>query len=632
MPPRRSLYQTRFEKSKSVATNKPRQNDTTTSWYSNSIRHPETIGIMTVCKFFQQGNCRFGNNCRFEHPRDGGSSQSPFGGGGNRFSALSGGQQGAFGGSKQSDQPEYAGLNEETIRKDLQNELPQWIFSCYGPGKDAPDNLFGGYPREQQPEELRIHFMKGQAAGEAEAAMNEIMQLHQVARQQIEHTLSNVPAAIQHVRDGINRHPNRHDICKQGTAGNTGTTFGQPASNAFQSSQPASNPFGATAQPAAGGFGQPAALGQKPNPFGAPAFGQPAQPAATPSPFGQPAAPSAFGQPASLGASNPFGKPASSGFGQPSALGGGNKVFGQAAAPAFGQSGFGQTTQAPSAFGQPAALGATPSPFAAATAAANTAQQNPSPFGQPAQNPSPFGAPAPPAANGFRQPAATPSPFGAPAAAPASNPFGAASQPAQNTPSPFGQPAAPAANPFGQPAPAAAAPSPFGAPAAPTATPSPFGAPAATTAAPSAFGQPVTAPAPSPFGGTTATAPQPTPQQGVGPYGPGATRSHPPLSSYASKNPDNTLGMFKGRPVMYEVVKSQGEKPIPVIRGFDGSIQKIWNPNGAPNYTAETEAEPEKYNDPTVQRQWMMFVETGRFENGIMPEVPPKREFCVWDF
>lgn len=70
------------------------------------------------------------------------------------------------------DQPEYAGLNEETIRKDLQNELPQWIFSCYGPGKDAPDNLFGGYPREQQPEELRIHFMKGQAAGEAEAAVS----------------------------------------------------------------------------------------------------------------------------------------------------------------------------------------------------------------------------------------------------------------------------------------------------------------------------------------------------------------------------------------------------------------------------------------------------------------------------
>ncbi|KAK0666638.1 hypothetical protein QBC41DRAFT_325463 [Cercophora samala] len=589
---------------------------------------------MVVCRYFQQGNCRFGNNCKFEHPRDGGSNQSPFGGGGNRFSALSGGQQSAFGGSKQPDQPDYPGLNEETIRKDLVNELPQWIFSCYGPGKDAPDNLFGGYPREQQPEELRIHFMKGQAAGEAEAAMNEIMQLHQVARQQIDHTLSNIPAAIQHVRDGINRHPNRHDVCKQGTLASSGSAFGNPAPNAFQSaSQSAPNPFGAPAQPVGGGgFGQPAALGQKPNPFGAPAFGQPAQPATNPSPFGQPAAPSAFGQPAApsafgqpaaLGASNPFGKPAGGGFGQPSALGGGNKVFGQAATPAFGQSGFGHTTAAPasSAFGQPAALGTASSSFAAAAASAHNA------------HPSPFGAPAAPAANPFGAPATTTSPFGAPpaAAAPAGNPFG--------------QPAPPAANPFGTAAPPAAAPSAFGGLAPTTAAPNPFGAPTATTAAPSAFGHPATAPAPSafggatatapapsPFGGVTATAPQPTPPQGQGPYGPGATRSHPPLSSYAARNPDNTLSMFKGKPVMYQVVKGQGENPIPVLRGFDGSIHKIWNPNGAPRYTTETEAEPEKYNDPVVQRQWVHFVETGRFEGGIMPEVPPKREFCVWDF
>ncbi|KAK4173531.1 hypothetical protein QBC36DRAFT_335628 [Triangularia setosa] len=627
--PRCCLSQTRFCEAPSA-----------TNDHGGTARHDTavvsatlTVDKMVVCKFFQQGNCRYGNNCKFEHPRDGNSGQqSPFGGG-NRFSALSGGQQSAFGGSKQSDQPEYPGLNEETIRKDLQNELPQWIFSCYGPGKDAPDNLFGGYPREQQPEEIRIHFMKGQLAGEADAALNEIMQLHTVARQQIDHTLSNIPAAIQHVRDGINRHPNRHDVCKQGTPANSGLVFGQPAANPFQSAvQPASSPFGAPAQPpAAGGFGQPAALGQKPSPFGAPAFGQPAQSAANPSPFGQqagpsafgqPAAPSAFGQSAALGASaNPFGKPAGA-FGQPSALGGGSKVFGQAAAPAFGQSGFGQTTQAPSAFGQSAALGATQSPFAAA--AANNTQQNASPFGQPqqpAQNPSPFGQQPTPTANPFGQPATNPSPFGAPqpAAAPALNPFGQAQQPAQNTPSPFGQPAAPAANLFGQPA-------------QPAAAPSPFGQPAATTAAPSPFGQTSSAPALSPFGGATATATQPTPQQGQGPYGPGATRSHPPLSSYASKNPDGTLRMFKGKPVMYEVVKTQGEKPIPVIKSFDGSIQKIWNPNGAPNYTTETEAEPEKYNDPTVQSQWVKFVETGKFDMGIMPEVPPKREFCVWDF
>lgn len=45
------------------------------------------------------------------------------------------------------------------------NELPTWILSCYGPGKDAPEQLFGGYPREQSFEEIRLHFMQGAMAG-----------------------------------------------------------------------------------------------------------------------------------------------------------------------------------------------------------------------------------------------------------------------------------------------------------------------------------------------------------------------------------------------------------------------------------------------------------------------------------
>lgn len=89
--------------------------------------------------------------------------------------------------------------------------------------------------------------------------------------------------------------------------------------------------------------------------------------------------------------------------------------------------------------------------------------------------------------------------------------------------------------------------------------------------------------------------------------------------------------MFKGKPVTYETPKAGGN-PIPVVRNFDGSITKIWMPNGPPKYTKDTEAEPEKYEDPGVQQQWKAFLETGRFADGIMPEVPPKREFCVWDF
>jgi nucleoporin NUP42 len=89
--------------------------------------------------------------------------------------------------------------------------------------------------------------------------------------------------------------------------------------------------------------------------------------------------------------------------------------------------------------------------------------------------------------------------------------------------------------------------------------------------------------------------------------------------------------MFKGKPVAYEEPRNGG-KPVPVVRNFDGTSVRIWMPNGAPPYTTQTEAEPEKYQDPAVMQQWRAFVETGRFEGGVMPEVPPKREFCMWDF
>ncbi|KAK4167007.1 nucleoporin AMO1 [Cladorrhinum sp. PSN259] len=570
---------------------------------------------MVVCRFFQQGNCKFGASCRNEHPQSGGN-QSGYD---NRFAALNSGQSNQ---GRASDVPPIAALTDEIVQRDLTSELPQWILSCYGPGRDAPEQLFGGLPREQSFEEMRLHYMMGAINGNPQAALNDIQTIYQNAQQQIQHTLNDIPGAIRFIVNAANKHPNRVDICNNASGGAVGL-----ASNAFGAPPPqVSNPFGAPAAapatPAAGAFGQSSALGQKPNPFGAPAFGQPAQPAN-----------SAFGQAPALGASNSvFGKPAQPGgaFGQPSALVGGGlggKVFGQGAAqPAFGQSGFAQAaaTQPGVGFGQTATLGAKPNPFGA--------QQQPAanPFGQaqqPAQNTGVFGQPATNAATANN-------PFGAPS--PANNAFGAPA--AAATPSPFG----------GQPTPAA--PSPFGQPQQPTQQANnPFGgAPAALAAAPAAnpFGQPVSAL----FGGGAAAkaVAQATPVfeaaarsaagapqgqgQGQGPYGPNATRQHPDISAYSSKNPDGTLRMFKGKPVTYDIPKG-ADKPLPFIRQFDGSMLRIWMPNGAPPYTKETEADdPSKYDDPAVQQQWASFIRTGQFEDGLMPEVPPKREWCQWDF
>lgn len=68
-----------------------------------------------------------------------------------------------------------------------------------------------------------------------------------------------------------------------------------------------------------------------------------------------------------------------------------------------------------------------------------------------------------------------------------------------------------------------------------------------------------------------------------------------------------------------------------MIRNFDGSFQMIWFPDGAPKYTPDTEGVEGEYT-PEVLSAWQKFMETGKFEGGVMPEVAPKREFCAWDF
>lgn len=472
----------------------------------------------------------------------------------------------------------------------------------------------------------------------------------------MQNAVRNAQEAARFIVEAENKHPNRIDICRDGT---TGAPFGefevgkrptgiaQPAqANPFSTGSSAASPFGggASSQPTPSAFGQPAALGQRPNPFGTPAFGQPAQPSsgfgqpsqpasgfgqqpaqsqASPSPFGQQpaqsqASPSPFGQPSQT-TTPAFGQPSqpTSAFGQASSLGAKANPFGT---PAFGQTAQPASSQ-PSGFGQVGQLGAKPNPFGSG-GAANTAS---SPFGSVgnADNNSPA-----PAANPFgnsntnQSSNAAPNPFGSNAPnqnnnATQPNPFGQ-QQPTQSQ-SPFGQAAKAnpfasadtttnqqAGNPFGQNAQnqtngafGGNAPNPFNQ-GAPQQQQNPFGA----------ASQPQQAAAPATGGGN--------------PYPPGSTKQHPPLESYASKNMDGTLAAFKGKPITYKEGK-------PGIRAFDGTWTRIWFPAGAPGYYKDTELPPEAYDD-RAKSQWAAFAQTGKFADGIMPEMPPPRECTRWDF
>ena len=104
-------------------------------------------------------------NCRFDHPSANSNANA------NPFSALSGGGNSRSGFAKPAATVTPFSLHKDTIQKDLAEERPSWLLSAYGPGRDAPEQLWGGYPIEQSFEEMRLHYMTGEASGNAQGAV-----------------------------------------------------------------------------------------------------------------------------------------------------------------------------------------------------------------------------------------------------------------------------------------------------------------------------------------------------------------------------------------------------------------------------------------------------------------------------
>ena len=477
-------------------------------------------------------------------------------------------------------------LSKDIITNDLSKERPIWILSAYGPGREAPLQLFGGHPREQSFEEVRLRYYELAASGSQQQANQEAQALVNNAEQQIQTALNDVDGAIKYIVSGANEHPNRLDICKA-----KGGNLGQPS--ALGGSQQQKSPF---AQASA--FGQPSSLtapqANKSTAFGlpstlggpTPAFGQPSAPTSTfglPSTFGR--QPSAFGQPSST-----FGQPSS--FGQSSTLSRPRTGFGQSS------SGFGQPTTTAPAFGQPTAPSST---FGQPPTFAN-AQLKPSPFGISAVHT----AAAP---NAFTQ-ATAPGGF-------QSNTFGQPTQPSQ--PGAFTQaPAPPSMNPFGQPT-SAPPPNPFGPPPA-TSAPS-FTQPAAPS---NPFSQAQAPPSSSTNGIFGAPGPAPTPT-------PTPTPTPNPNTNTNTNSAPQTQHDARG------LLRSWNDKPItfidnePCYKRPDGSWEKVWFPNGAPVFNKTPELPLEMYDEGTKEN-YMFLREKGSFRGGVMPDLPPRREWCRWDF
>ena len=84
------------------------------------------------------------------------------------------------------------------------------------------------------------------------------------------------------------------------------------------------------------------------------------------------------------------------------------------------------------------------------------------------------------------------------------------------------------------------------------------------------------------------------------------------------------LTTWKGKPVDYI-------DDVPCIKSPDGGYEKVLFPNGPPPLTKSAELPDEQYDEGTKESYRFMRTK-GVFKDGIMPNLPPKRIWCKWDF
>ena len=489
-------------------------------------------------------------------------------------------------------------LDRDVISRDLTDDRPLYILSAYGPGRDAPLQLFGGVQREQSFEELRTRHYELTAQGKQQAAVEEALTLVNNAEQQMKTALNDLDGAIRYICDGENQHPNRVDICRaRGQLGDASGASSIPTPAFSQNSK--ASPFGQSAVLSAPGnrsgttnFGQASTVSALNNPS-APAFGKPSAPASA---FGQTSqstfgtsSNTTFGQPSTpLSNLNNVSAPA---FGQPAALGRPTTVFGQSSSglgqPSFGASAFGQPSSQAPAFGAPSIQAPL---FSQSSGQAPAFPQTQAP---PLQS------------TGLEQSANLQSVgnFAASSESRVSNPFGLPStttvaQPSSRTNSsasvPFGHANQPSATASGNPA---------------TAAPGQFGQPSGQQRNP--FGQPSSTGANTPF---------PTANAAV------SRRSSVQLQSGTARQRDTQgkLTRFKGREVNYV-------DDVPYFKDDSRTEwQRIWFPDGPPAFT-KMEDLPEAAYDAATKDNYRFAMEHRRFASGGIPLMPPRKDWCSWD-
>ncbi|XP_063829234.1 uncharacterized protein LOC135078636 [Ostrinia nubilalis] len=325
---------------------------------------------MVVCKFFQQGNCRYGQSCRFDHIY------------GSKYSYH----------AQPVSQPVQTGVTDELLINQVETDVKsvlnggQWILSCYSPFKEKPN--FPGIP-DLSPEEARLFIYEAKANNNLDQAVSYMNNQFVESRRKYEQLVLPNQAIVKVLRSlyrgetvaspfaggqssGFETNSAATSIFRSAVQGTS--VFGQNTTNSspsiFSQNSVNQSVFGQTSpntkpsvfgQNTNTGFGQNSAFDQNPNVFGSPTAES---------------AKSIFAQ----ASQNVFGPSSPSNVFAPSNADPAKSIFAQASQSAFNMNQAQPSTNAASIFSaaSQSAFGKSSDPF--------NSQQQPASFGKPAQN------------------------------------------------------------------------------------------------------------------------------------------------------------------------------------------------------------------------------------------------------
>ncbi|XP_036102817.1 nucleoporin NUP42 [Molossus molossus] len=346
---------------------------------------------MTICQFFLQGRCRFGERCWNKHPgawSAGGGRQQQHSGSNTRgwnatnqrYSSViqpsSFSKSTPWGGSREQEKSSLGSFNSgdstnrnrgfglsqnpfasspssdaqkdekkllEEIVKDMEvwESSGQWMFSAYSPMKKKPS--ISGFT-DISPEELRLEYHNFLTSNNLQSYLNSVQQLINQWRNRVNELksldTSTKIALLFDVKDGINQAAPTFGFGSRQTV-----TFGSPGfpvnnsrnDNVQNFSFKTSSGFAPASSTSPSGFGNTPV-------FGAVSSTSPSVTASTPAPgFGKPQVTSAASFSFKAPATSGFGSAGFSGFPAPAAAG----PVGAPVAPAFGSSSSGASFGSP---------------------------------------------------------------------------------------------------------------------------------------------------------------------------------------------------------------------------------------------------------------------------------------------